>query len=224
MVIRPPPPRIRHCLTGMIEVAVSVLVNQQPVAQLLCGKVFGKPQTKQDFDRVWNHLCRLELPLKRQPTAQAFFRTRVLTAAQVQAAAELLGQMAQQFAMATSRWLTQPRATEPACVQSAKKLVETRLPEKFTTQQAAHATQVSEQYFCRAFKVATGLTFTAYVNRRRIARAEQLLVDPNTRITDIALAVGFGSLPQFGRLFKRSTRLTALAYRQAILSGEIQSK
>ena len=208
----------------MIEVAVPVLVNQQPVAQLLCGKVFGKPQTEQDFDRVWNSLCRLELPLKRKPTAQAFFRTRVLTPAQVQAAAELLGQMAQRFAMAISRWLTQPHATEPACVQLAKNLVEARLAEKFTTHQAALATHVSEQYFCRAFKVATGMVFTTYMARRRIDRAEQLLAAPNARIVDVSLAVGFGSLTHFGRVFKRLTGVTAMAYRQAILSGENPSK
>ena len=217
-------PYVRHCPTGMIEVAVPVLVNQQPVAQLLCGKVFGKPPTNQDFERVWNCLCRLKLPLKRRSTAQAFFQTDVRTANQVQAAAELLGQMAQRFATATSRWFAQPHATEPACVQLAKDLVETHLVEQFTTRQAALATHVSEQYFCRAFKVATGKTFTAYVARRRIDRAEQLLADPNARIVDVGLAVGFGSLTHCGRVFKRLTGVTAMAYWQAILSGENQSK
>jgi len=217
-------PLVRHCPTGMIEVAVPVLVNQQPVAQLLCGKVFSKPQTRQDFDRVWNRLRQLKLPLKRKPTAQAFFQTDVRTAKQVQAAAELLGQMAHRFATATSRWLAQSHVTEPACVQLAKDLLETRLAEKFTTRQAALAAHVSEQYFCRAFKMATGKTFTAYVARRRIDRAEQLLADPSTRIVDVSLAVGFESLTHFGRVFKRMTGVTAMAYRQALLSGENPSK
>ena len=208
------------CFTGLITLAVPILVNQRPVARLMCGQVFCKPPTDKDFDRIWNHLSRLGLPLKRQQVARAFFQTRVASADQVAASVELLEQMVQRLTARLQQWMMRAHTTEPPCVQAAKKLVEVQLVDGFTTRQAARATHVSSQYFCRAFKIATGMTFTAYVSGRRIDRAKELLALPNARILEVSSAVGFNSSSRFAQVFKRSTGVTAMAFRQAVALGE----
>ncbi|MFD0712580.1 helix-turn-helix domain-containing protein [Paenibacillus sp. GCM10027626] len=52
------------------------------------------------------------------------------------------------------------------------------------------------------------MLFVEYVNRKRIAKAEQLLVTTRDSVTEIALAVGIGNMAHFYELFKRYNRCT----------------
>jgi len=60
----------------------------------------------------------------------------------------------------------------------------------------------SKFYFSRRFKQFTGVSFYKYVNQKRIAKAEILLMEPRNSITDISLCCGFPSLSSFIRMFK----------------------
>jgi len=58
-------------------------------------------------------------------------------------------------------------------------------------------------HFCKVFHKTTGLKFTDYVARVRLEDARMELLNPNRRISEIAYDVGFQSLTQFNRTFKR---------------------
>ena len=58
-------------------------------------------------------------------------------------------------------------------------------------------------HFCKVFHRSTGLKFTDYVTRVRLEEARTQLLNPNRRISEIAYDVGFQSLTQFNRMFKR---------------------
>lgn len=60
----------------------------------------------------------------------------------------------------------------------------------------------SKYHFTRLFKQFTNVSFYKYLNQKRIARAEQLLLNPSTSITDVSLSCGFSSLSAFIRMFK----------------------
>ena len=60
---------------------------------------------------------------------------------------------------------------------------------------------MSESRFSRFFRKATGNTFTDFVNRVRISRACQLLMDTDQQITHICYEVGFNSVANFNRRF-----------------------
>ncbi|MEK7782224.1 MAG: helix-turn-helix transcriptional regulator [Verrucomicrobiota bacterium] len=53
------------------------------------------------------------------------------------------------------------------------------------------------------FRKATGLSFTEFVSRTRVEQAKKLLLNPNLRISEVAFAVGFQSISNFNRMFKR---------------------
>ena len=67
----------------------------------------------------------------------------------------------------------------------------------------AKAAGASVFHFCKVFHKATGLKFTDYVARVRLEDARNRLLNPNLRISEIAYDVGFQSLTQFNRTFKR---------------------
>ena len=65
------------------------------------------------------------------------------------------------------------------------------------------ASGASVFHFCKVFKKTTGLKFTEYVGRVRLENAKTQLLNPNRRISEVAYDVGFQSLTQFNRMFKR---------------------
>ncbi len=75
---------------------------------------------------------------------------------------------------------------------------------------------MSAFYFCKMFKKATGLTFTDYLARVRIEKVKNLLLNPNKRISEAAYEVGFQSLSQFNRVFRRIAGESPTTYRDRI--------
>jgi AraC-like DNA-binding protein len=74
----------------------------------------------------------------------------------------------------------------------------------------AAALHVTPRYLQRLFE-ADGTTFSEFLIRQRLARAHQLLCDPNAKtlaISSIAYDVGFGDLSYFNRRFRRKYGLT----------------
>ena len=60
----------------------------------------------------------------------------------------------------------------------------------------------SKYHFTRLFKQFTNISFYRYLNQKRIAVSETLLIDPNISVTEAALRSGFNSLSAFIRMFK----------------------
>lgn len=84
---------------------------------------------------------------------------------------------------------------------------------KISLESIACMHHISYYYFCRAFRQITGYTLTEYINSVRVKRAEQLLRETHMSVTAVALAVGFESSTNFGRVFKSMTHLSPLRYR-----------
>ena len=49
----------------------------------------------------------------------------------------------------------------------------------------------------------TGINFVDYVARTRVEKARNLLLNPNRRVCEVAFEVGFQSLSQFNRTFRK---------------------
>ena len=55
----------------------------------------------------------------------------------------------------------------------------------------------------RQYNSTGGLTFTDYLARTRIEKVKNLLRNPHKRISEVAYEIGFQSLSQFNRVFRR---------------------
>ncbi|MEY8875300.1 MAG: helix-turn-helix domain-containing protein [Leptothrix sp. (in: b-proteobacteria)] len=73
---------------------------------------------------------------------------------------------------------------------------------------------MSESRFSRFFRRATGNTFTDFVNRVRINRACQLLMESDRLITHICYEVGFNNVANFNRRFLEIKGLTPSEFRK----------
>ena len=75
---------------------------------------------------------------------------------------------------------------------------------------------ISTCYFSRTFKKIMGLSFTDYLNSVRVKEAQYLLRNKNMSITEISEKVGFKSATHFGRIFKKLTGISPLAYKKRL--------
>lgn len=71
----------------------------------------------------------------------------------------------------------------------------------------------SKYHFSRLFKQFTNVSFYKFINQKRIARAEQLLINPEYSVTEAALSSGFSSLSAFIRMFKQIKGCTPTEFR-----------
>ena len=73
---------------------------------------------------------------------------------------------------------------------------------------------LSESAFSRFFRRATGNTFTDFVNRIRVQRACQLLMETERLVTHICYEVGFNNVANFNRRFLEFKGMTPSEFRR----------
>ncbi len=73
---------------------------------------------------------------------------------------------------------------------------------------------MTESAFSRYFRRATGNTFTDFVNRLRITRACQLLMETDRYITNVCYDVGFNNVANFNRRFLQLKGMTPKEFRR----------
>ena len=80
---------------------------------------------------------------------------------------------------------------------------------------ARHA-RLSTRTLARRFVSETGLTMRGWLHQARMLLAIELLAEPDTAVTDVALRCGYSSLPTFSRSFAAFVGETPLAFGKAL--------
>jgi len=92
--------------------------------------------------------------------------------------------------------------------------------EPLSLDEMARRAGYSRFHFLRAFREAYGETPGAYLSRRRIERAKDLLRSANLTVTEVCHVVGFSSLGSFSTRFTEVVGCTPTEYRErAVRSG-----
>ena len=85
--------------------------------------------------------------------------------------------------------------------------------EDLTLEEVADMAGFSKYHFSRLFKEFAGMPFYKYLNTRRIAYSEKLLLDPEINVTEVAIRSGFNSISAFMRMFKIVRNCTPTQFR-----------
>ncbi len=98
-------------------------------------------------------------------------------------------------------------------VRYAKEFVFRHLHERITVESIAEQLRVSVPYLSKVFKDSENMTLKQYIQMERIEAAKELLKYSADSIQSISQYLAFSSQSHFTELFRRSTGLTPLAYR-----------
>jgi AraC-like DNA-binding protein len=106
---------------------------------------------------------------------------------------------------------------EPVEIWKARNFIAEHSGDELSLTKVAKAVSISANHLSEKFKQVTGVNFVGYVARTRFEKACRLLHDVDLRISEIAFAVGFQSLSQFNRVFRKLSGKSPSAYRAAHL-------
>jgi AraC-like DNA-binding protein len=104
---------------------------------------------------------------------------------------------------------------ESVDIWKARNFIHEHSDEELSLTQVAKAANISPNYLSEKFKQVTGINFVDHVAYTRFEKARILLHDVGLRVSEIAFAVGFQSLSQFNRVFKRLAGTSPTQYRVA---------
>jgi len=79
----------------------------------------------------------------------------------------------------------------------------------------AERSYLSKNHFARLFKDETGVTPSAYINARKIEKAQLLLISTDMPVKNIARQLSFNNLSNFNRLFRQISGTTPKEYRES---------
>jgi AraC-like DNA-binding protein len=96
----------------------------------------------------------------------------------------------------------------------ARDLIDARYTEPLDVPTLAAAAYCSPAHFSRTFKATFGETPHRYLQRRRSSGRPSWLRETAVPVTDVALAVGFGSLGTFSRTFRDIVGRSPSEYRR----------
>ena len=98
-------------------------------------------------------------------------------------------------------------------IGAVRRVVEAEYADDITLEGTARRFNVSKNYLCILFRRETGVNFVEYLNRVRVARANELLVGTSLSAKEISARIGYRNPNYFSRIFKRIEGRTVTGFR-----------
>ncbi len=191
-----------ECHAGLSEFVIPIAVNQRVIALLQCGQVLSRTPADADWRRTRRRLA----DWKGNWTAlrRHWFQTRVLLPDVQEDVMLLLRLFAEHVVAAHARLKLLDEGRQSRGVHRAQDYIQTNYSRPLTLALVARAAATSPRNLTRIFHQETGETVLAFIHKTRLAQAREQLALTRKRVTEIAFECGFGSIPQFQRLFRQS--------------------
>ena len=216
-------PHTVTCPFGLTETAVPVKLGEKTIGYLRIGQVLRRFPSRADTEKVSRtlveHGVRFTTELRK-----AWEHNPLIPPEKYGAIVRLLTFFAEQLSALINQIVVERNNAEPPLVQKARDYIDKHKIEPLSLADVAKAAGASVFHFCKVFHRSTGLTFTDYVARVRLEDARARLLNPSLRISEIAYDVGFQSLTQFNRTFKRVFGQSPTEFRTHLASGKQRGK
>jgi len=119
------------------------------------------------------------------------------------------------FTSATGRGVSIRGGLAPWQVRRVTDYIEEHLATTIRLEELARLARLSHSHFCRAFKESVGHPAHAYVMRRRVQRAQGLMLTTAEPLSQIAAQCGMADQAHFCKLFRRLVGESPNAWRRA---------
>ncbi|CAM3454851.1 AraC family transcriptional regulator [Marinicrinis lubricantis] len=96
--------------------------------------------------------------------------------------------------------------------------IEAHLDDKLHVEEACKLANMSYYYFCKFFKKAVGMSFTDYVNYKKIKKSERLLLTKDFSVSYIGELIGMPNMAHFYKCFRKYNGCSPNEFRKKMLS------
>ena len=215
-------PHTVTCPFGLTETAIPVRLGNDIIGYLRIGQVLRHMPAKADTNKISRKLARCGVAFSGE-IRKAWEKNPLIPPDKYNAIVRLLTFFGEQLSNLANQLVLEQQNAEPPLVQKARDYIGKHKAEPLSLDAVAKAAGASVFHFCKVFRKSTGIKFTDYVTRVRLEDARTQLLNPNRRISEVAYDVGFQSLTQFNRMFKRVFGQSPTEFRAKLSSNNNQS-
>lgn len=150
---------------------------------------------------------------EKQPTLAGFQeRNNLVPFADYLETRGLVLQLMSRFVKADDFTRTEGRKI-PSKILDGINYIQTNLSANITVEMLAERANLNPNYFSRIFTEYTSLRPLPYIQKKRVERAQFLMITTDLTFSEIATEIGFESLSYFSRIFKEIAGQTPTHYR-----------
>ncbi|GLX71523.1 response regulator [Paenibacillus glycanilyticus] len=99
-------------------------------------------------------------------------------------------------------------------IKEIEEYVNAHLDRSIELREVADRFSFSPNYLGHLFKEESGVTFSEFVIRQRLAKAHEMLQDPVRKVYEVAFSVGYKNLTHFNKLFRDAYGLSPNEFRR----------
>ena len=198
------------CPSGLVKILVPVFINGRHAGMLLAGPVALHALDAERLDQLADSAGKGRLGRARGAVADDLALQSAAVLRQIPRGGNAAADVRQIFGGSGQTILAdrRPRPASPL-LKKIEQFLAGCQDGQVSLKAVAASVNLSPCHFCAVFKKQTGLTFSRYRVRQRLAKARELLADSDRRISDVAFESGFESIPYFNRAFRLAVWLFA---------------
>jgi AraC family transcriptional regulator len=181
----------------------------------LCGQVH--PHSQSSYDSAPDYASLAAVSGFLDAALQMWDKDRIRAKSQVKVAAAMLRGYVDD-APGDEKQTSDTPGLAPWQTRKVKEFIDASLASTIRLRDCASEARLSASYFSRAFKATFGTTMCHYIRRRRIERAQQLMLLSKEPLSQIALACGFSDQAHYCRVFRDVMGLSPNAWRRRNMS------
>ena len=204
------------CPSGLVKILVPVFLGGRHAGMLLAGPMAVHALDAARLDQLTQRLEKAGLGGRVEQLQTTWRYTPQLSSAKCRAAETLLRMFGKYLEEAGRHFLQTETIPSSPLLKKIEAFLAGCQDGQVSLKAVAASVNLSPCHFCAVFKKQTGLTFSRYRVRQRLAKACDLLADPGRRISDVAFESGFESIPYFNRAFRSQMGCSPSEYRQRL--------
>lgn len=203
-----------QCDGGMTEFAVALKTGGETLGYLLAGGYRVGELDRSGANRLRHLMGRMGVRGNPQEWDILGGTARQLNEDQHEALKRWVVRAAESLMRSMEFREVDPDRPLPGFVRKICAVIQNRYKSPPSLEEAAAHCGLSKGYFCRAFHESTGLRYVEYIHAVRTEKFCELLKDAEISITEAAFAVGFQSLSQFNRVFRKQRGVSPRDWRR----------
>ena len=203
------------CHAGLTDIGVPLFINKKFIGCVTAGQILREKPTEKSFRKFKELISDLNLNASDADLRGYFFKTPYLDEQKLQAVVDLISLVSNYIVDSQSKLLFFEKIHEKDKISVIRRYIEKKFKSKISIEDASAHIFLSTSRFSHLFKKEVGTSFVQYLNKFRIEKAKEFLLNTKMSITEISIESGFGNLTHFNRIFKKLEGLSPISFRKS---------